>query len=111
ATESINLVAQTWGRANLDAGDEVLLTAMEHHSNIVPWQIICRERGARLIVAPIDRRGALIVDEFERLISPRTKIAAFTHLSTALGTVNPVADLVSLCRACGVTTLVDGSQA
>ena len=111
ATEAINLVAQAWGRANLAAEDEVLITAMEHHSNIVPWQLICRERGARLVVAPIDRQGALIVEEFERLISPRTRIAAFTHLSNALGTVNPVAELVRMCRERGVTSLVDGSQA
>ena len=111
ATESINLVAQAWGRANLVEGDEVLITAMEHHSNIVPWQLACRERGARLVVAPIDRQGALIVDGFERLISSRTKIAAFTHLSNALGTINPVVELVRMCRERGVTTLVDGSQA
>jgi len=111
ATESINLVAQAWGRANLGEGDEVLITAMEHHSNIVPWQLICAERGAKLVVAPIDRQGALIVDEFARLLSPRTKIAAFTHLSNALGTINPVAELVRMCRERGVTTLVDGSQA
>lgn len=111
ATESINLVAQAWGRANLGEGDEVLITAMEHHSNIVPWQLICRERGARLVVAPIDRQGALLVDAFERLLSPRTRIAAFTHLSNALGTVNPVAELVRMCRARGVATLIDGSQA
>ena len=111
ATESINLVAQAWGRAYLNDGDEVLITAMEHHSNIVPWQMICRERGARLVVAPIDRQGALIVDEFERRLSPKTKIAAFTQLSNALGTVNPVATLVEMCRARGIVTLVDGSQA
>src|SRR5690606_21269140 len=111
ATESINLVAQAWGRAHLNDGDEVLITAMEHHSNIVPWQMICRERGARLVVAPIDRQGALLVAEFERRLSPKTKIAAFTQLSNALGTVNPVATLVEMCRARGIVTLVDGSQA
>ena len=111
ATESINLVAQAWGRANLDEGDEVLITAMEHHSNIVPWQLICAERGATLIVAPMDQRGALIVEEFERRLSPRTKIAAFVHLSNALGTINPVREMVAACQARGVPTLVDGSQA
>ena len=111
ATESINLVAQAWGRANLHAGDEVLITAMEHHSNIVPWQLICAERGATLVVAPMDQRGALIVEQFERRLSPRTKMAAFVHLSNALGTINPVRDMVAACRARGVPTLVDGSQA
>ena len=111
ATESINLVAQSWGRANLQAGDEVLITAMEHHSNIVPWQLICEERGASLKVAPIDQQGALIVEEFERLLGPRTKMAAFTQLSNALGTINPVKDMVEACRERSIATLVDGSQA
>ncbi|HUF23774.1 MAG TPA: cysteine desulfurase [Vicinamibacterales bacterium] len=111
ATESINLVAQAWGRANLREGDEVLITGMEHHSNIVPWQLVCGERGARLKVAPIDQRGALIVEEFERMLTPAVKIAAFTQLSNALGTINPVAQMTALCRARGITTLVDGSQA
>jgi len=111
ATESINLVAQAWGRANLREGDEVLITGMEHHSNIVPWQLICGERGATLKVAPIDQRGALIIEEFERMLTPAVKIAAFTHLSNALGTVNPVKEMVAACRARGITTLIDGSQA
>ncbi len=111
ATESINLVAQAWGRANLASGDEVLITAMEHHSNIVPWQLICAERGATLVVAPIDRSGALILEEFESRLSPRTKLAAFTQLSNALGTINPVREMVAMCAARGVATLVDGSQA
>jgi len=111
ATESINLVAQAWGRANLREGDEVLITGMEHHSNIVPWQLICGERDATLKVAPIDQRGALIVEEFERMLTPAVKIAAFTHLSNALGTVNPVKEMVAACRARGITTLIDGSQA
>ncbi len=111
ATESINLVARAWGAANLRAGDEVLITAMEHHSNIVPWQLICDERGAALTVAPIDQRGALIIEEFERLLTPKTKIAAFTHLSNALGTINPVKDMIEMCRERAIATLVDGSQA
>jgi cysteine desulfurase/selenocysteine lyase len=111
ATESINLVARAWGGANLGPGDEVLITAMEHHSNIVPWQLICEERGATLVVAPIDERGALQLDEFERRLTPRTKIAAFTHLSNALGTINPVAAMAAACRARGIATLIDGSQA
>ena len=111
ATGSINLVAQAWGRANLNEGDEVLITAMEHHSNIVPWQMICDERGATLVVAPMDQRGALILEEFERKLSPRTKIAAFVHLSNALGTVNPVREMIAACASRGIPTLVDGSQA
>ncbi len=111
ATESINLVARAWGASNLQPGDEVLITAMEHHSNIVPWQMICEERGARLVVAPMDDRGALAAGEFERRLSPKTKMAAFTQLSNALGTINPVREMVAACRARGVATLVDGSQA
>ena len=111
ATESINLVASAWGRANLQPGDEVLITAMEHHSNIVPWQLICDERGAVLRVVPMDQRGALVEGAFERMLSPKTKIAAFTHLSNALGTINPVRDMVEACRERAIATLVDGSQA
>ena len=111
ATESINLVARAWGGVNLLEGDEVLITAMEHHSNIVPWQLICAERGATLKVAPMDQRGALILDEFEGMLTPKTKIAAFTHLSNALGTVNPVKDMIEACRERAIATLVDGSQA
>jgi cysteine desulfurase/selenocysteine lyase len=111
ATESINLVARAWGAANLREGDEVLITAMEHHSNIVPWQLICGERGAKLKIAPMDQQGALILDEFTRRLTPKTKFAAFVHLSNALGTINPVRDMVAACRARGIPTLVDGSQA
>ena len=111
ATESINLVARAWGAANLRDGDEVLITAMEHHSNIVPWQLICAERGAKLRVAPMDQQGALIVGEFTRMLTPKTKFAAFVHLSNALGTINPVRDMAAACRARGIPTLVDGSQA
>lgn len=111
ATESINLVARAWGAANLRAGDEVLITAMEHHSNIVPWQLICEERGATLKVAPIGQDGALAAGAFEQMLTPLTKIAAFTHLSNALGTINPVKDMVEACRDRAIATLVDGSQA
>ncbi|MGC9158995.1 MAG: SufS family cysteine desulfurase [Terracidiphilus sp.] len=111
ATEAINLVAQTYGRQHVGAGDEVLITAMEHHSNLVPWQILCEEKGAHLKVAPIDDRGQLRVDEFEKLLGPRTKIAAVTQVSNALGTVNPVARLIDLAHAAGVPVLVDGAQA
>jgi cysteine desulfurase/selenocysteine lyase len=111
ATESINLVAQAFARPMLQAGDEVLISAMEHHSNIVPWQLVCAERGAHLRVAPIDDRGELILEEFERLLGDRTRLAAITHMSNALGTVNPVADITCLAHARGVPVLIDGSQA
>jgi cysteine desulfurase/selenocysteine lyase len=111
ATESINLVAYAFVRPQLAEGDEVVISAMEHHSNIVPWQLVCEERRARLRVAPIDDRGALILDELGALITPRTKIVAVTHMSNALGTVNPVADIVRLAHAQGVPVLLDGSQA
>jgi cysteine desulfurase/selenocysteine lyase len=111
ATESINLVAQAFARPKLQPGDEVLITAMEHHSNIVPWQLVCEERGARLRVVPIDDRGELLLEEFERLLSERTRIVAIAHMSNALGTVNPVAEVVQLAHARGIPVLVDGSQA
>lgn len=110
ATEAINLVAQTWGRANVKAGDEILVTAMEHHSNIVPWQILCEEKGAHLRVAPIDDSGELILDEFEKLISPRTRIVATTHVSNALGTVLPLRRMIEIAHSHGVPVLVDGAQ-
>jgi cysteine desulfurase/selenocysteine lyase len=110
ATEGINLVARAWGDANIRAGDEVLITAIEHHSNIVPWQQLCARTGATLRVAPIDDRGALIVEEFEKLLGPKTKIVAMTALSNALGTIVPVAELTKKAKAAGATVLVDGSQ-
>lgn len=111
ATEGINLVAQTYGRAHVKAGDEVLITAMEHHSNIVPWQILCDEKGAKLRVAPINEAGELLLDEFEKLISARTKIIAIPHVSNALGTVNPVAKIVEIAHAGNIPVVVDGAQA
>ena len=111
ATEAINLVAWSYGRSRLRPGDEVLVTALEHHANLVPWQILCEERGARLRIAPIDDRGALLVDEFEALLSERTKLVAVTHVSNALGTVNPVRELVALAHRAGAVALVDGAQA
>jgi cysteine desulfurase/selenocysteine lyase len=111
ATEAINLVAYAWGRQHVGEGDEVLITHMEHHANIVPWQMLCAEKGATLRVAPIDDRGALEVEAFEKLLGPRTRIAAFSHISNALGTVNPVADLVRLAHDRGIPVLVDGAQA
>ncbi|MFH1680073.1 MAG: cysteine desulfurase [Candidatus Eisenbacteria bacterium] len=110
-TEGINLVAQSFGRKNLKEGDEVLVTWMEHHSNIVPWQMICEEQGAVLRVVPINDRGELLMDEFERLLSPRTRIAAVAHVSNALGTVNPVKEIVRIAHRKGVPVLIDGAQA
>ena len=111
ATESINLVARAWADANLRAGDEVLITAMEHHSNIVPWQLACARTGAVLRVAPIDDRGELVMDEFERLVTARTKMVAVVQISNALGTINPVERIIALAKRVGAATLVDGSQA
>ncbi len=110
-TEAINLVAATFGRAQVKAGDEVLITAMEHHSNIVPWQMLCQRAGAHLRVAPITDVGELRVDAFERLLTNRTRLVSIVHVSNALGTVNPVGDLVALAHARGVPVLVDGAQA
>jgi cysteine desulfurase/selenocysteine lyase len=110
-TEAINLVAQAWGRANAGAGDEILITALEHHSNIVPWQILAEEKGAALKVAPINDRGEVIQEEYERLLGPRTKIAAFAHISNALGTVNPVRQMIEKAHRRGVAVLIDGAQA
>jgi cysteine desulfurase/selenocysteine lyase len=111
ATEAINLVAETYGRANVGEGDEVLITAMEHHSNIVPWQILCEEKGAHLKVAPINDAGELELDAFERLLSPRTRIAAVAHVSNALGTLNPLRKIIQIAHAHEVPVLVDGAQA
>src|SRR3984885_4379854 len=110
-TEGINLVAQTYGRANVGAGDEVLITAMEHHSNIVPWQILCDEKGARLQVAPINDAGELLVEEFANLLNSRTKIVAVTHVSNALGSINPVRRIIEMSHAMNIPVLVDGAQA
>jgi cysteine desulfurase / selenocysteine lyase len=111
ATEGINLVAQTYGRKRVGAGDEVLISAMEHHSNIVPWQLLCEEKGAKLRVAPINDKGELILEELEQLLGPRTKIVAVGHVSNALGTINPVAQIVTLAHAKDIPVLVDGAQA
>ncbi|MEO8484640.1 MAG: cysteine desulfurase [Acidobacteriota bacterium] len=111
ATEAINLVARAWGDANVRAGDEVLISAMEHHSNIVPWQQLCARAGARLRAIPIDDRGELILSELDTLLTERTKIVAVTHASNALGTVNPVREIVSRAKRAGALVLIDGSQA
>jgi cysteine desulfurase/selenocysteine lyase len=110
-TESINLVARSFAAPRLAEGDEILITAMEHHSNIVPWQMICRERGAHLRVAPIDQKGELILDAFEAAITDRTRLVAIVHVSNALGTVNPVAHMIEIAHRRGVPVLVDGAQA
>ena len=110
-TESVNLVAHGWGRTFLREGDEILLTEMEHHSNIVPWQMLCERQGASLRVVPVDDAGELRMEQFEGLIGPRTKLLAVTHLSNALGTINPVREIVAIAHARGVPVLVDGAQA
>jgi cysteine desulfurase/selenocysteine lyase len=109
-TEAINLVASSWGRRNLGAGDEVVITGMEHHSGIVPWQLACEAAGARLRVIPVDDRGELVLEEAEKLIGPRTKMLSVIQISNALGTVNPVKELVAIARRHGVPVLVDGAQ-
>lgn len=109
-TGGINLIAQTWGRANIGPGDEILITWLEHHSNIVPWQMLCEEKGARLVVAEVDDEGRLRMDDFAAKLSGKTKLISVVHISNALGTINPVAEIVALARAKGVTVLVDGAQ-
>src|SRR5438874_180684 len=110
-TEAINLVAQTYGRRNVLAGDEIIISAMEHHSNIVPWQMLCEEKGARLRVVPINDRGEFLVEEYEKLLGPRTKLVAVGHVSNALGTITPVKRVIALAHQQGVPVLVDGAQA
>jgi cysteine desulfurase / selenocysteine lyase len=110
-TEGINLVAQSYGRAHIHAGDEILITDMEHHSNIVPWQILCDERGAKLRVAPINDAGELELDEFANLLGSKTKLVAITHVSNALGTINPIRRIVEMAHSRNVPVLVDGAQA
>lgn len=111
ATEGINLVARAWGDWQLKTGDEVLITALEHHSNIVPWQQACARTGAILKVAPIDDAGDVVIEEFERLLTPKTRMVAVSHLSNALGTINPVEQMIAMSRTVGATVLIDGSQA
>jgi cysteine desulfurase / selenocysteine lyase len=110
-TEGINLVAQSYARPRFKAGDEILITALEHHANIVPWQMVCEQTGCTLKVAPIDRRGELIFDEFQKLLSPRTKLVAVAHVSNALGTILPVKRIIDAAHAQGAVVLVDGAQA
>ena len=110
ATEAINLVARCYGGAHLQAGDEVVISAMEHHSNIVPWQLICREKGATLRVIPVDDRGDIVMEAYHRLLGPRTRMVALPHVSNALGTVNPVKEMVADAHRAGAPVLIDGAQ-
>jgi cysteine desulfurase/selenocysteine lyase len=111
ATEAINLVAQTYGRTHVGRGDEVVITAMEHHSNIVPWQMLCEEKGAKLRIAPINDEGELILEELERLLGRKTKMVSVGHVSNALGTINPLKQIIKLAHAKSIPVLVDGAQA
>jgi cysteine desulfurase/selenocysteine lyase len=110
-TEAVNLVASSWGRRNVGPGDEVLISELEHHSNLVPWQALCEERGARLVVAPIDDRGEIVLEELERRLTDRTRIVAIAHVSNSLGTINPVREIVDLAHAAGALVFLDGAQA
>jgi len=110
-TEAINLIASSWGGANIRAGDEVLITHMEHHSNIVPWQMLCNHVGATLKVAPINDAGELIMDAFDALLSERTRLVGVVHMSNALGTINPIESIIEKAHAVGAKVLIDGAQA
>src|ERR1700690_934996 len=110
-TEGINLVASSWGRKNVKEGDEIVVSALEHHSNIVPWQMLCEETGAKLRVIPMDDRGELLLDEYEKLLGPRTRMVAVGHVSNALGTINPVRQIIERAHRTGALALVDGAQA
>ncbi len=110
-TEAINLVAQSWGRRNVQAGDEILLSAMEHHANIVPWQLLAQEKGATIKVLPMTDAGELLLDGLDDLLTERTKVLGLTHVSNALGTINPVKEIVAKAKARGVVTVIDGAQA
>jgi cysteine desulfurase/selenocysteine lyase len=109
-TESINLVAYTWGRQNIKAGDEIIISTMEHHSNIVPWQVLCEEKKAVLKVIPINDEGELLMDEYAKLLNPKTKLVSIVHVSNALGTVNPVKQIIDAAHKAGAVVLVDGAQ-
>jgi cysteine desulfurase/selenocysteine lyase len=110
-TEAINLIAQSFARSRIGPGDEILITLMEHHSNIVPWQMVCDQTGAKLVVAPINDRGEIMMDEFERLLGPATRLVATGHVSNALGTINPVSEIIARAHAIDVPVLLDGAQA
>ena len=110
-TEGINLVASTWGRQNVSKGDEIIISALEHHSNIVPWQMLCEEKDATLRVIPMNDRGELILEEYEKLLGPRTRLVAVGHVSNALGTINPVRAIIDMAHRVGALALIDGAQA
>jgi cysteine desulfurase / selenocysteine lyase len=110
-TEAINMVAQTYGRKHVGAGDEVIISAQEHHSNIVPWQILCEQQHARLRVIPMNDAGELLVDEYEKLLNPKTRLVALAHISNALGTINPVREMIEMAHRRNVPVLIDGAQA
>ena len=111
ATEGINLVAQSWGRRNIQKDDEIVITWLEHHANIVPWQMLCAEKGAKLRVVPVDNSGQVLLDEYEKLLNSHTKLVAFAHVSNALGTITPVQDMIAAAHRHGARVLVDGAQA
>jgi cysteine desulfurase/selenocysteine lyase len=110
-TEGINLVASSWGRKNVKEGDEIIISALEHHSNIVPWQMLCEEKGAKLRVIPCNDRGELILEEYEKLLGPRARMVAVGHVSNALGTINPVRQIIEMAHRAGALALIDGAQA
>ena len=109
-TEGINLVAETWGRQNIGAGDEIIVSNIEHHSNIVPWQILIEEKGATLKVIPVNEKGELVIDEYRKLLNPRTRLVAVNHASNALGTINPVKEIIDAAHKAGAVVLIDGAQ-
>ena len=111
ATEAINLVAQSWGRQNIDKGDEIIISWLEHHANIVPWQQLCAEKGALLKVIPVDDDGQILLDEYAKLLSPRTRLVSFTQVSNALGTITPAAKMTEMAHGVGAKVLIDGAQA
>jgi cysteine desulfurase/selenocysteine lyase len=111
ATEGINLVAQSWGRQNVHQGDEIVITWLEHHANIVPWQMLCAEKGARLRVAPVDDTGQVILEEYEKLLNPKTRLVSVAQVSNALGTVTPLPEMIEAAHRHGAKVLVDGAQA
>jgi cysteine desulfurase/selenocysteine lyase len=110
ATEGVNLVAQSWGRRNVKSGDEIIITNLEHHANIVPWQMLCAEKGARLRVAPVDSTGQVILEEYDKLLGPATRLVAFTHVSNALGTITPAREMIAMAHRHGAHVLLDGAQ-
>lgn len=110
ATEAINLVAETWGRAHLKAGDEILITTLEHHANIVPWQIIAERTGAKVVIVPLTKKGEVDLEAYQKLLSARTRLVAFAHVSNSLGTINPAQEMTRLAKVVGATVLIDGCQ-